>query len=87
MDPETGFVMDLKQLKDLVGSRVLVDVDHRNLNTEVEWLSGVIPTTENLVVAIWDRLAQSLPDGIRLAKLVLHETARNSVEYTGTEEQ
>ncbi|MDG2239368.1 MAG: 6-carboxytetrahydropterin synthase [Longimicrobiales bacterium] len=87
VDPETGFVMDLKQLKDLVGSRVLVDVDHRNLNTEVEWLSGVIPTTENLVVAIWDRLAQSLPDGIRLAKLVLHETARNSVEYTGTEEQ
>lgn len=86
IDPETGFVMDLKVLKELVGERVLKDVDHRNLNEEVPWLSGVNPTTENLVVAIWDRLAGSLPDGVELARLVLHETARNSVEYAGPQE-
>ena len=83
VDVDTGFVMDLKVLKELVGQRVLKDVDHRNLNEEVEWMSGVNPTTENLVVAIWDRLVDALPDRVELARLVLHETARNSVEYTG----
>ena len=83
IDPETGFVMDLKVLRDLVEERVIDDVDHRNLNTEVSWLEGVNPTTENVVVAIWDRIASGLPDGVVLAKVVLHETPRNSVEYTG----
>ncbi len=52
VDPETGFVMDLKQLKQVLERRVLSDVDHRNLNREVAWLADVNPTTENLVVAI-----------------------------------
>ena len=85
VDPETGYVMDLKLLRDALEARVVRDVDHRNLNLEVPWLEGVNPTTENLVVAIWNRMAGSLPDGIRLARLVLHETPRNSVEYTGEE--
>lgn len=83
IDPETGFVMDLKALDRVVQGRVISDVDHRNLNTQVEWLDGVNPSTENVVVAIWDRLAGSLPEGVRLARLVLRETAKNSVEYTG----
>ena len=83
VDPETGFVMDLKALRDLLDRRVLADVDHRNLNVEVPWMEGLNPTTENLVVAIWDRISGALPEGVRLARLVLHETARNSVEYTG----
>ncbi|HSW28440.1 MAG TPA: 6-carboxytetrahydropterin synthase [Longimicrobiales bacterium] len=83
VDPETGYVMDLKLLRDALEARVVKDVDHRNLNLEVPWLEGVNPTTENLVVAIWNRMAGSLPKGIRLARLVLHETPRNSVEYTG----
>ena len=83
VDPETGYVMDLKLLRDALEARVVGDVDHRNLNLEVPWLEGVNPTTENLVVAIWNRMAGSLPEGIRLARLVLHETPRNSVEYTG----
>ena len=56
VDPETGFVMDLKHLKALLGEQVLTDLDHANLNVDVEWLQGVIPTTENLAVAIWRRL-------------------------------
>ena len=83
IDPETGYVMDLKQLRDRVEERVLVDVDHRNLNLEVPWLDGVNPTTENLVVAVWRRLAEVLPPGVRLARIVLWETPRNSVEYSG----
>lgn len=83
VDPETGYVLDLKALRDILDSRVVGDVDHRNLNVEVPWLAGVNPTTENLVVAIWNRMAGVLPPGVRLARLVLHETPRNSVEYTG----
>jgi 6-pyruvoyltetrahydropterin/6-carboxytetrahydropterin synthase len=85
VDPETGYVMDLKLLRDALEARVVRDVDHRNLNLEVPWLEGVNPTTENLVVAMWNRMAGSLPEGVRLARLVLHETPRNSVEYTGEE--
>jgi 6-pyruvoyltetrahydropterin/6-carboxytetrahydropterin synthase len=83
VDPETGFVMDLKRLKELVEARVVSDVDHKNLNTEVAWLGGVNPSTENVAVAIWDRLADEMPDGIKLAKVLLRETPRNWVEYTG----
>ena len=83
VDPETGFVMDLKVLKELVESRVVDDLDHRNLNLDVPWLEGVNPTTEQLVVGIWRRLEGSLPGAGRLVKLVLWETPRNYVEYSG----
>ena len=83
VDPETGFVMDLKDLKELVERRVLVDVDHKNLNTEVRWLDGINPSTENVAVAIWGRLADELPARVRLATVLLRETPRNWVEYTG----
>jgi 6-pyruvoyltetrahydropterin/6-carboxytetrahydropterin synthase len=75
--------MDLKDLKELVERCVLVDVDHKNLNTEVGWLAGIIPSTENVAVAIWGRLADQLPSGVGLAKVLLRETERNWVEYTG----
>lgn len=82
IDPDTGYVLDLGELRDLVESAALTDLDHRNLNTDVPWLDGVIPSTENLVVRIWERIAERLPRG-RLAKLVLWETPRNYAEYTG----
>lgn len=83
VDPATGYVMDLKILRDVIEAQVVKDMDHRNLNVEVPWLRGVNPTTENLVVAIWDRLAGALPAGVSLTRLVLHETPRNAAEYTG----
>jgi 6-pyruvoyltetrahydropterin/6-carboxytetrahydropterin synthase len=83
IDPDTGFVYDLKELRDMVESRVVDDLDHRNLNLDVSWLAGVNPTTENLVVAVWERLHSQLPSRVRLARLVLWETPRNYVEYTG----
>jgi 6-pyruvoyltetrahydropterin/6-carboxytetrahydropterin synthase len=83
IDPETGFVYDLKHLRELVESLIIQDVDHRNLNLDVPWLQGVNPTTENLVVRIWERLAAELPARIALERLVLWETPRNYVEYDG----
>jgi 6-pyruvoyltetrahydropterin/6-carboxytetrahydropterin synthase len=83
IDPETGYVLDLKRLKALVQERVIRDLDHRNLNVDVPWLEGVNPTTEHLVVAIWMRILPGLPVGVRLVRLVLRETPRNHVEYSG----
>ena len=83
LDPDTGFVMDLQDLKDLVEGGVVEDLDHKNLNLEVEWLQGVITSTENLVVGIWRRLEPVMPDGVSLSRLVLWETERNYVEYSG----
>ena len=82
VDPETGYVIDLTLLREIAERTVISDLDHRNLNLDVEWLEGVLPSTENLVVAIWNRLAPAIPSG-RLVRLVLWETPRNSVEYLG----
>lgn len=83
VDPTTGFVMDLKRLKELVEQRILLDVDHKNLNLEVSWMQGIVPSTENFVVAIWGRLSTILPEDVQLAKLTLWETKRHYVEYSG----
>lgn len=83
VDADTGYVMDLKQLRDLVQDGVIDEVDHANLNMDVGWLDGIIPTTENVVVAIWHRLRERMPSEVELVKLVLWETPRNRAEYAG----
>lgn len=82
IDPETGFVLDLKRLKELVKEMVISDMDHANLNSDVEWLDGRNPTAENLSVAIWNRLEGRL-DGAELVSVKLWETDRNVAEYRG----
>jgi 6-pyruvoyltetrahydropterin/6-carboxytetrahydropterin synthase len=82
VDPETGYVFDLKRLKEVVGETVLADVDHANLNVDVPWLAGVIPTAENIAVHVWRRLAAVLPEGL-LESVVVTESERNLVEYRG----
>jgi len=84
VNPDTGFVMDLKALKDALGARIVDDVDHRNLNLEVDWLTGTMPSTENFAIAIWDRMVNELPEGVRLHRVFLRETENNSAEYMGT---
>ncbi len=83
VDPDTGYVLDLKRLRDLVQERVVAEVDHANLNMDVDWLDGTIPTTENVVVAMWHRLRERMPPEVELVKLVLWETPRNRAEYSG----
>lgn len=82
VDAATGYVMDLKQLSDLIGSEIIEHVDHRNLNTDVSWLAGQIPTAENLARAFWDRLEPRLPNGI-LQSVRVWETDKNWAEYRG----
>jgi len=82
IDPETGYVMDLGRLNELVEERLLRRLDHRNLNVDVEWFSTLIPTAENIALVCWRELAPALPAGLNL-RLRLWETPRNYVEYAG----
>lgn len=82
LDERTGYVIDLSRVKQIVEERVIQHVDHRNLNLEVEFMRGIIPTTENVVVAFWRELEPALAPA-RLTKLVLWETVNNHVEYEG----
>jgi len=79
IDPATGYVLDLKQLSDVISSRIIEDVDHRNLNTDVPWLEGLIPTAENLAAAFWGRMGSELPAG-SLRSVRLWETDKNWAE-------
>lgn len=82
VDPATGMVMDLGELKRLVGDAVVSRFDHADLNRDAVFASGAIPTTENLVRAIWDLLVPKL-GGERLHRLRLWEDPTFYVEYFG----
>ncbi|MEO8215856.1 MAG: 6-carboxytetrahydropterin synthase [Acidobacteriota bacterium] len=82
IDPETGMVIDLKKLKDIVRREVVDKVDHKNLNEDVDFLHGIVPTAENLTRAFWACLVGAIDEG-ELYQIVLQETERNSVTYRG----
>ncbi len=82
VDPKSGYVFDLKRLKRLVEEVVLEDVDHANLNVDVPWMQGVVPTAENIAVEVWRRLEAALPEGM-LQRVMVSESERNFVEYYG----
>lgn len=89
-DPDTGFVIDLKQLSTLIKELIIDRVDHKNLNLDVEFMQGKMASCEIFIMEIWKILApaiqQSAP-AARLHKLRLYETPRNFVEYYGDNEQ
>jgi 6-pyruvoyltetrahydropterin/6-carboxytetrahydropterin synthase len=78
-DPDTGFVFDLSELASVMRKQIIDDVDHRNLNVDVDWLRRLIPTTENLASAFWSRLDANLPDGL-LYSVRIGETEKNWAE-------
>jgi 6-pyruvoyltetrahydropterin/6-carboxytetrahydropterin synthase len=82
VDKKTGYVVDLSKIKDVVNREVIDKVDHRNMNLEVDFMRGLIPTTENMVVAMWRVIAPAIAPA-KLEKLVLSETENNSAEYRG----
>lgn len=82
VDPATGYVMDLKRLSDLICEEIIEHVDHCNLNTDVPWLRGRLPTAEHLAVAFWDRLKPRLHNGTRFSVKVW-ETEKTWAEYSG----
>jgi 6-pyruvoyltetrahydropterin/6-carboxytetrahydropterin synthase len=82
-DEERGYVVDLGDLKAVIEERVLEKVDHQNLNRDVPFMDGVLPSTENFAIGIWRQLEGHLPAGARLHRVRLYETERNLVDYYG----
>lgn len=79
-DAETGYVMDLKILSDIIKAQVIDRFDHRNLNEDCEEFKNMNPTAENIVVVIYERLRPHIPGHLDM-QIRLYETKRNFVEY------
>ncbi|NXU97855.1 PTPS synthase, partial [Cettia cetti] len=84
IDPVSGMVMNLTDLKEYMQAAIMEPLDHKNLDKDVPYFSEVVSTTENVAVFIWDSLQQLLPQGI-LYKVEVHETEHNVVVYKGEE--
>jgi 6-pyruvoyltetrahydropterin/6-carboxytetrahydropterin synthase len=84
VNPETGFVVNLKSLSELIESQIIDKLDHRNINLEVDFMQGKLASTENIAIGIWDELEipVSLLGG-RLHCIKVCETENNYVEYFG----
>lgn len=82
IDPDTGYVMDMKKLKEIIENKITERFDHKNLNLDVEEFKNMNPTAENIVVVIWNILRNEIPSLLDL-RIVLFETERNFVEYGG----
>ena len=80
---DTGYIIDLGELKRVLHRAVVDKCDHRNLNDEVDFLRGLIPSTENLVIAFWNEIAPLLPPAAKLHRVRLFETPRNFADYHG----
>jgi 6-pyruvoyltetrahydropterin/6-carboxytetrahydropterin synthase len=83
IDPRTGMVMNLKELKEIITREIVDRVDHLNFNVDVNFLQGVIPTSENIIVAFWRILDRALEGRCRLHEMKLWETPSNMVVYRG----
>jgi 6-pyruvoyltetrahydropterin/6-carboxytetrahydropterin synthase len=85
--PDTGFVINLKDLSDIIKLEVIEPLDHKNLNLDVPFLKGLLASTENVVIQLWDRIKAPIEKaGGELVKIKLVETENNYVEYFGGNE-
>ncbi|WP_417887368.1 6-pyruvoyl trahydropterin synthase family protein [Zunongwangia sp.] len=82
VDPKTGFVINLKRLKDVIYEDVELPFDHKNLNIEVPEFKDRNPTAENIAIVIWNKLREKLRDDLELT-VTLYESQRNFVTYRG----
>src|SRR3970040_1300450 len=82
VDPGTGYLLDLKILKEIIRKNVIEKVDHKNLNLETDFMKGIIPSAENIEIEIWKVLATKIPKG-KLYSIKLYETENNYFEYKG----
>lgn len=80
--PETGFVTDLKKLSELIKEQVTEKLDHRNLNKDIDFMQGVMPTIENVAIGIWNELKPHMSD-CELYSVKLYETENQFAEYFG----
>lgn len=82
IDPQTGYVIDIKILKDIIADEVETPFDHKNLNLDVPEFADLNPTAENIVVVIWNRIRRRIKQEHDL-EVTLYETPRNFVSYKG----
>ena len=82
-NPDTGFVFDAKKLSNIVKEHVIDKLDHKNLNVDVDFMSGKLCSIENLIIGIWNQLLPNLPNEVQLHGLKIYETPRIFVEYFG----
>lgn len=84
IDPDTGFLVNLKGLSKLIRQRIIEKIDHKNINLEVEFMQGRMASTENLAVAIWEQLEAPIRSlGSTLHRIKVYESENNYVEYFG----
>lgn len=84
LNTETGYLVNLKELSAVIRETVIKKLDHKNINTEVDFMNGKIASTENLAVAIWEVLDPKIKLlGIELYKIKIEETENNFIEYFG----
>ena len=81
VEAETGYLIDMKVLKEVIHRTVISQVDHHHLNIDVPWLEGVIPTAENLARAFFERIEAEIPGHLHLASVTVHETERNRATF------
>ncbi|MEX0985929.1 MAG: 6-carboxytetrahydropterin synthase [Bacteroidales bacterium] len=85
--PKFGYVADLKEISNIIREKVIVRLDHKNINLEVEFMKHIIASTENLAIGIWREIEPEISKlGVKLHCVKLQETENNSVEYYGDEE-
>ncbi|RYG05769.1 MAG: 6-carboxytetrahydropterin synthase [Chitinophagaceae bacterium] len=82
-NPDTGFLYDVKRLSSIINTYVVDKLDHKNLNVDVEFMTGQLCSTENLAIAIWKQLEPHIPSEVKLHCIKLYETPRIYVEYFG----
>jgi 6-pyruvoyltetrahydropterin/6-carboxytetrahydropterin synthase len=84
VDPSTGLIIHLRHVSKLIDEKILQRVDHKNLNLEVDFLRGKVPTSENIAIGIWNELVQEIAAmGARLHCIRLEQSENNIIEYYG----
>ncbi|WP_219225091.1 6-pyruvoyl trahydropterin synthase family protein [Pedobacter antarcticus] len=84
IDRETGFLVDLKWLKNVINEHVIDKLDHRNLNLDVDFMKDKLASTENLAIAIWEELVPHInSSNAQLHSIKIYETENNIIEYFG----
>lgn len=84
VNPETGYVTDLKDLSRIIRERVIIKLDHKNINLEVDFMKGKFVSTENLAIGIWSEILPEVEAlGVSLHSVKIQETENNTVEYKG----
>jgi 6-pyruvoyltetrahydropterin/6-carboxytetrahydropterin synthase len=84
INPETSFVANLSEVSRIINEKVISKVDHKNLNIDVDFMKNILPSTENLAVAVWQQIEQPLNAlGCKVHCVKIQETEKNYVEYFG----